>query len=143
MALKEVEARAPEVARSLRNHLRRIFEYAIDTGLIEDNPIPPVRVPRKRNQQNHPALDSMWVRDFLRRLDATESLNIETRIAMRFVVLTACRMACGRPTTVISTGRSGERCSRLGQTTSRALLRRQRPTLPADGVVRARRTCDA
>ena len=91
MALKAVEARAPEVARNLRNHLWRIFEYTIDTGLIEDNPVPPVRVLRKRSQQNHPALDSMRLRDFLRQLDATESLNIETRIAMRLVVLTACR----------------------------------------------------
>ncbi len=91
MALKAVEARAPEVARNLRNHLWRIFEYAIDTGLIEDNPVPPVRVLRKRNQQNHPALDSTRLRDFLRQLDATDSRNIETRIAMRLVVLTACR----------------------------------------------------
>jgi integrase len=91
MALKTVEARAPEVARNLRNHLWRIFEYAIDTGLVEDNPVPPVRVLRKRNQQNHPALDSTTLRDFLRKLDATASLNIETRVAMRLVVLTACR----------------------------------------------------
>lgn len=91
MALKVVEARAPEVARNLRNHLWRIFEYAIDTGLIDDNPVPPVRVLRKRSQQNHPALDSIRLRDFMRQLDAAESLNIETRIAMRLVVLTACR----------------------------------------------------
>jgi integrase len=91
IAIKAVEARAPEVARNLRNHLWRIFEYAIDTGLIGDNPVPPVRVLRKRNQQNHPALDSMRLRDFLRKLDAADSLNIETRIAMRLVVLTACR----------------------------------------------------
>lgn len=51
VALKEVEARAPEVARSLRNYLWGIFEYAIDSGLIEDNPVPPVRVLRKRNQE--------------------------------------------------------------------------------------------
>ncbi len=89
--LKAVEARAPEVARNLRNHMWRIFEYAIDTGLMEDNPAPPVRVLRKRNQQNHPALDSTRLRDFLRQLDATDSINIETRIAMRLVVLTACR----------------------------------------------------
>ena len=89
--LKAVEARAPEVARNLRNHLWGIFEHAIDSGLIEDNPVPPVRVLRKRNQQNHPALDSTRLRDFSRQLDATDSLNIETRIAMQLVVLTACR----------------------------------------------------
>ena len=42
--LKRVEQRAPEVARNLRNHLWGIFEYAIDSGLIENNPVPPVRV---------------------------------------------------------------------------------------------------
>lgn len=34
IALKEVEARAPEVARNLRNYLWGIFEYAIDSRLI-------------------------------------------------------------------------------------------------------------
>ncbi len=91
MALKAVEAQAPEVARNLRNHLWRIFEYANDTGPIEDNPVPPVRVLRKRNQQNHPALDTTRLRDFLRQLDATDSLNIDTRIAMRLVALPTCR----------------------------------------------------
>jgi hypothetical protein len=38
--LKGVEKRAPEVARNLRNHLWGVFEYAIDTGLIENNPVP-------------------------------------------------------------------------------------------------------
>ena len=38
-ALKEVEARAPEVASNLRNDLWGIFEYAIDTGLAADNPV--------------------------------------------------------------------------------------------------------
>ncbi len=48
--LKSVEARAPEVARNLRNCLWGIFEHAIDSGLIEDNPVPPVRVLRKRSR---------------------------------------------------------------------------------------------
>ena len=55
-ALKQVEARAPEVARNLRNYLWGIFEYAIDSGLIDINPVPPIRVLRKRSQGNHPAL---------------------------------------------------------------------------------------
>lgn len=89
--LKAVEARAPEVARNLRNHLWGIFEHAIESGLIEDNPVPPVRVLRKRNQQNHPALDPSHLGAFMRSLDETESLSQQTRIAMRLVVLTACR----------------------------------------------------
>lgn len=97
--LKAVEARAPEVARSLRNHLWGIFEHAIDSGLIENNPVPPVRVLRKRHQQSHPALDPSQVGAFLQRLDASESIALQTRIAMRLVVLTAGRkneVACGR-----------------------------------------------
>jgi integrase len=89
--LKAVEARAPEVARNLRNHLWGIFEYAIDSGVIEDNPVPPVRVLRKRNQRNHPALDPSQLGAFMRSLDESESLGQETRIAMRLLVLTACR----------------------------------------------------
>jgi integrase len=97
--LNAVEARAPEVARNLRNHLRGIFEHAIDSGLIEDNPVPPVRMLRKRNQQNHPALEPLRLGAFMRALDETESLSHQTRIAMRLLVLTACRkneVVCGR-----------------------------------------------
>lgn len=92
-ALKEVEARAPEVARNLRNYLWGIFEYAIDSGLIEDNPVPPVRVLRKRNQENHPALSPELLGEFLRKLDALDTIHEQTRIAMLLVVLTACRKA--------------------------------------------------
>jgi integrase len=90
-ALKEVEARAPEVARNLRNYLWGIFEYAIDSGLIEDNPVPPVRVLRKRAQENHPALSPELLAEFLRKLDALDTIHTQTRIAMLLVVLTACR----------------------------------------------------
>ena len=92
-ALKQVETRAPEVARNLRNYLWGIFEYAIDSGLIEDNPVPPVRVLRKRNQANHPALSMVLLGEFLRKLDAITTINEQTRIAMLLVVMTACRKA--------------------------------------------------
>jgi integrase len=92
-ALKEVEARAPEVARNLRNYLWGIFEHAIDSGLIADNPVPPVRVLRKRNQENHPALSLDLLGKFLRKLDAIDTIYEQTRIAMLLVVLTACRKA--------------------------------------------------
>lgn len=92
-ALKEAEARAPEVARNLLNYLWGIFEYAIDSGLIEDNPVPPVRILRKRSQSNHPSLSPKPFGDFLRKLDMTTTVNAQTRIAMLLVVLTACRKA--------------------------------------------------
>lgn len=90
-ALKEVEARAPQVARNLRNYLSGILEYAIDSGLIEDNPVPPVRILRKRSQSNHPALSPKLLGEFLRKLDALTTINDQTRIAMLLMVLTACR----------------------------------------------------
>jgi integrase len=92
-ALKQVELRAPEVARNLRNHLWGIFEYAIDSGLIQDNPTPPVRVLRKRHQTNHPALAPEGMGKFIRSLDAAGTINEHTRIAMLLIVLTACRKA--------------------------------------------------
>ncbi len=91
--LKDVEKRAPEVARNLRNHLWGMFEYAIDSGLMENNPVPPLRVMKKRNQTNHPALAGDQIGDFLRALDAAATINEETRIAMLLVLLTACRKA--------------------------------------------------
>jgi len=91
--LKDVEKRAPEVARNLRNHLWGVFEYAIDSGLMDNNPVPPLRVMKKRNQSNHPALAGEQIGDFLRTLDAATTINEETRIAMLLVLLTACRKA--------------------------------------------------
>jgi len=91
--LKEVEKRAPEVARNLRNHLWGMFEYAMDSGLMENNPVPPPRVMKKRNQMNHPALAGDKIGDFLLALDAAATINEETRIAMLLVLLTACRKA--------------------------------------------------
>ena len=61
------------MARNLRNYPWGISEYAVDSGLIEDNPMPPVRV--------------------LRKLDAITTINEQTPIAMLLVVLTACRKA--------------------------------------------------
>lgn len=91
--LKAVEKRAPEVARNLRNYLWGIFEYAIDSGLINANPVPSIRVLKKRDQTNHPALSPDQIGEFLRQLDDRSSLNEQTRIAMLLVMLTTCRKA--------------------------------------------------
>lgn len=89
--LKTIEKRAPEVARNQRNHLWGIFEYAIDSGLVDANPIPSIRVLKKRAQENHPALTPDEIGAFLRDLDDRSRLNEQTRIAMLLVILTACR----------------------------------------------------
>ncbi|SJZ94133.1 tyrosine-type recombinase/integrase [Novilysobacter spongiicola] len=89
--LKSVEKRAPEVARNVRNYLWCIFEYAIDTGLIVANPVPSVRVLKKRDKKNHPALPSSMIGEFIKQLDDRSRINEHTRIAMLLVMLTACR----------------------------------------------------
>ena len=91
--LKAVEKRAPEVARNLRNYLWSIFEYAIDSGLISANPVPSIRILKKRDQKNHPALSPGQIGEFLRKLDERALLEEQTRIAMLLVTLTTCRKA--------------------------------------------------
>lgn len=91
--LKSVEKRAPEVARNLRNYLWGMFEFAIDSGLINANPVPSIRVFKKRDQANHPALSPDQTSSFLKQLDDRSLINEQTRIAMLLVVLTACRKA--------------------------------------------------
>lgn len=91
--IKRVEQRAPEVARNLRNHLWSIFEYAIDSGLRDINPVPPLRILKKRNQKNYVALSPVQIGDFLRKLEAAAEVENTTRIAMQLVMLTACRKA--------------------------------------------------
>lgn len=91
--LKDVEERAPEVARNLRNHLWGLFEYAIDSGVVAANPVPTIRVLKRRTQTNHPALSPDQIGEFLRKLDDLTLINDQTRIAMLLVMLTVCRKA--------------------------------------------------
>lgn len=89
--IKAVEKRAPEVARNLRSYLFGIFEHAIDSGLMEINPVPPQRVLGKRQQTNHAALQPVQLGRFLRVLDEAQSIDEKTRTSMLLVLLTACR----------------------------------------------------
>lgn len=90
--LKRTDASVPEVARNLRNYLNGIFEHAIDTGLIEANPVPPARIIRSRNQKPHNAMAAGRVGKFMRDLLACTA-NPETIIAVQLVILSACRKA--------------------------------------------------
>ena len=89
--LKSVEKRAPEVARNLRSYLWGIFEFAIDSGLVDANPVPSIRVLKKRDQANHPALSPDQISEFLKKLDGRDLMAEQTRIAMLLVMLTTCR----------------------------------------------------
>lgn len=89
--IKRIAKSAPEVARNLRSYLYAIFEYAIDSGLLDANPVPPARVIEKRNKQrHHQMLRADELPAFLVALDNRE-IRLGTRVAMLLVILTACR----------------------------------------------------
>lgn len=88
--LKDVEKRAPEIARNLRNYLWGIFEYAIDSGLLEINPVPPIRILKKRKQKNHSALSPPQIGELLGAMGSGVN-ELGTCTAMHLMMLTACR----------------------------------------------------
>lgn len=91
--LKDVSAKAPEVARNVRTYLESIFEFAIDSGLVVANPVPPPRVLGKRGiQRNHDMLPQDALPGFLVALDDSQ-ITLGTRGAMALLILTACRKA--------------------------------------------------
>lgn len=89
--IKRIEKRAPEVARNVRSYLWSVFEYAIDSGLAERNPVPSLRVLKKRHQRHHAALSPPRIGAFLRRLDDSTLMEVQTRIAMELVILNVAR----------------------------------------------------
>lgn len=89
--IKQVTNTAPEVARNLRSYLFGVFEHAIDSGLIDANPVPPARIIGSRKEQkHHDALPIEKLPSFLNALD-TGAIRLGTRGAMLLTILTACR----------------------------------------------------
>lgn len=88
--LHKIEARAPEVARNVRQHLVGIFDYAEGAGLVSGSPVPSAKVLKPRVQQPHAALPAERVGEFLRAVDGS-SANLQTRVAVRLLVITAVR----------------------------------------------------
>jgi integrase len=88
--LKKVEARAPEVARNLRNYLNGIFDHAADHGLVTANPVPPRRILAKRASTHHRPLPMEQLRHFV---DSALTWRAEpaTKTALLLTMLTACR----------------------------------------------------
>jgi integrase len=96
--LRRIEAKAPEVTRNLRNYLNGIFEFAIDAGMVDANPVPPTSLLKRRNAVSHAAMDLDTLPAFLAKLRSCGA-NRETVIALELVILTACRkneVVCGR-----------------------------------------------
>lgn len=88
--LKGVEARAPEVARNLRNYLTQIFDHAADHGLIDANPVPPRRILAKRASTHHRPLPFEQLHQFISDIRACTA-EPPTKAAMLLTILTACR----------------------------------------------------
>lgn len=89
--VKQVASSAPEVARNLRSYMFGIFEHAIDSGLIDANPVPPARIiGNRKEQKHHEVLPIEKLPSFLRALD-NSTIRLGTRGAMLLTILTACR----------------------------------------------------
>ncbi len=88
--LKQVEARAPEVARNLRNYLNQVFDHAADHGLVSANPVPPRRILAKRQSRNHAALPFDRLPQFVADVRASTA-ELGTKVAMLLTIMTACR----------------------------------------------------
>ena len=88
--LRRIEARAPEVARNVRQHLVGIFDYAEGAGLVSGSPVPSAKVLKPRSQKPHAALGAERVGEFLRAVEGSGA-NLQTRIAVRLLLLTAVR----------------------------------------------------
>ena len=89
--LKKIEMRAPEVARNVRQHMTGIYDFAVDRGIVSGSPVPGVRVLKKREAQKpHAAILPEKVGEFLHAVEES-SANLQTRIAVRLLTLTAVR----------------------------------------------------
>lgn len=85
-----IRKRAPEVARNCRTHINSIFEHAIDCGLSENNPTPPVRLLGPRKQKKQKALPARDLTAMFRALKAGGQ-EAQTEIAFRLIILTMLR----------------------------------------------------
>lgn len=91
--LRQIEGRgALEQARKTLQRIGAIFRYAIQTGRANYNPAQDMQgalKPQKRKRM--PALEEKDLPEFLRKLDTAIHLHITTRLALQFVLFTACR----------------------------------------------------
>lgn len=88
--LTAIEREAPSVAKIMRAHLVHIFDRAIDEGLMDNNPVPSVRLLKTRRWKSHQAMTMKRWPAFLSGLMAAEGSPF-TKGALLLIVLTACR----------------------------------------------------
>lgn len=91
--LRKIEERgALEQARKILQRINAIFRYSIQTGRANYNPAQDMKGALKPKKVKHmPALKEEDLPEFLNKLDNSVYLHITTRLALKFLILTACR----------------------------------------------------
>lgn len=89
--LDPIDKRAPSVAQNVRQHLHGIFEYAINTGVIASNPVPPASVLTSYPTSPHLALHGARLGDFLHQLQTSTKFEEKSKTAMLLLLLTVLR----------------------------------------------------
>ena len=91
--LRAIEKRgAFEQARKVLQRINAVFRYAIQSGLADYNPAQDMKGALKPKETRHMlAMPQEELPEFLRKLDQALYLHKTTRLAIKFVILTACR----------------------------------------------------
>ena len=93
--LKPLLEAKPAMAKKLRQQLKAVFNLAIAKKYLQFNPAGDAidaALPKITKAKNHAALNHEKVGDFLHYLVHAENRALNNRLAMRFVILTACRL---------------------------------------------------
>ena len=91
--LTPLYTKTPETGRKVRQALRSIFGLAMAKGWIQTDPAGErisAALPSRPKKKNHAALHNGEVAEFLSKVDSSEAA-LSVRLAVRFLVLTACR----------------------------------------------------
>ena len=91
--LEPIWTAKPETAARLRQRMEVVFDYAITAGNRTDNPTRSIAkaLPRqRRTKTHHPAMPYAQLPDFMKAL-RTSPTEAVTRLALRFLILTAAR----------------------------------------------------
>lgn len=86
-----VEARAPTVARNVRQHLNGIFELAINRGDLSSNPVPPASTLASHRSVPNRALMGDRLGDFLHVVHETSRVELKTKVAMALLLYSVLR----------------------------------------------------
>lgn len=92
--LSELDKTTATTARQCRGYIRQIFEYAEDRELVDGNPTPRARVlvnASKRTAVPRKSLPIARLGEFLKTIDDAPATSLETKAALRLLVMTWCR----------------------------------------------------